>query len=346
MGSGHIGIILIIISVSLITIPVFAQDPCSDPDGYCMDKFGMNDPENYSSCLANVIAECEEKPQPTRICYNSIGKEITFSKYTPIEDYDLVYELVLQGFNEKNIEADKILVDNYKGTSQYESECVNIYKEYKQIGKESKIWRDECTDLDLAVPHTMAENIREMFSILNGVCRFADLSSFAQTVEEPKTKSSQKIVCGKGTIEKNGQCVPERATMTSEMQQKSSNGVGCLIATATFGSELAPQVQQLRELRDDTLLQTKSGSAFMTGFNEFYYSFSPTIADWERQNPVFKEVVRLAITPLITSLSILNYVDMDSEAEVLGYGIGIILLNIGMYFAVPLLMVTRLKRRF
>ncbi len=35
-------------------------------------------------------------------------------------------------------------------------------------------------------------------------------------------------------------------------------GGGCLIATATFGSELAPQVQQLRELRDGKLLQTNS----------------------------------------------------------------------------------------
>jgi hypothetical protein len=116
----------------------------------------------------------------------------------------------------------------------------------------------------------------------------------------------------------------------------SSGFGGCLIATATYGSELAPQVQRLRELRDNTLLQTNSGNVFMTGFNEFYYSFSPTIADWERQNPIFKEAVKIGITPLLTSLSILNYVDMDSEAEVLGYGISLILLNIGMYIVVPI----------
>ncbi len=110
---------------------------------------------------------------------------------------------------------------------------------------------------------------------------------------------------------------------------------GCLIATATYGTELAPQVQQLRELRENYLMKTKSGSAFMTGFNQFYYTFSPTIADWERQNPVFKEAVKIGITPLLTSLSILNYVDMDSEEEVLGYGISLILLNIGMYIVAP-----------
>ncbi|MDA1125249.1 MAG: peptidylprolyl isomerase, partial [Crenarchaeota archaeon] len=37
-------------------------------------------------------------------------------------------------------------------------------------------------------------------------------------------------------------------------------GGGCLIATATYGSELAPQVQFLREIRDNTVLQTQSGT--------------------------------------------------------------------------------------
>ena len=123
-------------------------------------------------------------------------------------------------------------------------------------------------------------------------------------------------------------------TPTQQTQENKSEG-GCLIATATYGSELAPQVQRLRELRDSTLLNSESGSAFMNSFNKFYYSFSPTIADWERQNPVFKEAVKLTITPLITSLSLLNYVEIDSEAEVLGYGVSLILLNVGMYIIAP-----------
>jgi len=127
---------------------------------------------------------------------------------------------------------------------------------------------------------------------------------------------------------------------------KSSNKGGCLIATATYGSELAPQVQQLRELRDNSLLQTQSGTSFMSTFNEFYYSFSPTISDWERQNPVFKEVVKLSITPMISSLSILNYVDMDSEESVLGYGISLIMLNVGMYFVAPIVVIHTIRKKF
>ena len=127
-------------------------------------------------------------------------------------------------------------------------------------------------------------------------------------------------------------------------QPSNNSGGGCLIATATYGSELAPQVQQLRELRDNSLLHTESGTNFMNTFNDVYYSFSPIIADYERENPVFKEAVKITLTPLISSLSILNYVDMDSEAEVLGYGISLIVLNLGMYFVAPVIVIHKIRK--
>ncbi len=101
----------------------------------------------------------------------------------------------------------------------------------------------------------------------------------------------------------------------------------------------------LREIRDNSVLTTTSGTSFMTAFNQFYYSFSPTIADMERENEVFKETVKIVITPLLTTLSILNYVDIDSEEEILGYGIGIILLNLSMYFVAPAIIIIKLRNR-
>ena len=83
----------------------------------------------------------------------------------------------------------------------------------------------------------------------------------------------------------------------------------------------------------------------MAGFNQFYYSFSPAIADYERENPVFKETVKLTLTPLLTSLTLLQYVDIDSESEMLGYGIGIILLNVGMYFVAPVIIMIEIRKR-
>jgi peptidyl-prolyl cis-trans isomerase B (cyclophilin B) len=136
----------------------------------------------------------------------------------------------------------------------------------------------------------------------------------------------------------------ETSSKKSTLDESSTVGGGCLIATATFGSELAPQVQQLRELRDNTILQTESGTTFMSGFNQFYYSFSPGIADLERQSPIFKEVVKLTLTPMLSSLSLLNYVDIDSEQEMLGYGISLIILNAGMYFAAPAIIIYKIRK--
>jgi len=166
----------------------------------------------------------------------------------------------------------------------------------------------------------------------------AEAAAAAAAAAEAAAAASAAVIEAEPEIE------PE-PMMTSQPAEEKKKGGGCLIATAAFGSEMAPQVQFLREIRDNKVLQTESGSAFMTGFNQFYYSFSPAVADYERENPAFKETVKLALTPMLTSLAILNYVDIDSESEMLGYGIGIILLNIGMYFVAPAIIIIKIKNR-
>ena len=123
-------------------------------------------------------------------------------------------------------------------------------------------------------------------------------------------------------------------------QESTEEGGGCLIATAAYGSELAPQVQMLREIRDNQLMNTESGSAFMTGFNELYYTFSPTIADMERESPVFKEIVKAGLTPMLSTLAIMD--NAESESEVLGLGLSVIALNLGMYIGLPAFGILRL----
>ena len=151
------------------------------------------------------------------------------------------------------------------------------------------------------------------------------------------TQQNEQTITKIKTIEKTSQ-IPSEDT--------SEEGGGCLIATATYGSELAPQVQQLREIRDNSLLTTTSGTQFMGTFNDVYYSFSPIIADYERENHIFKEIVKIAITPMVSSLSILNYVDMDSESSVLGYGISLIILNGLMYVGIPIAGIIVIRKRF
>jgi len=131
--------------------------------------------------------------------------------------------------------------------------------------------------------------------------------------------------------------VEETVVATQESEEE---GGGCLIATAAYGSEMAPQVQMLREIRDNQLMNTESGSAFMSGFNELYYSFSPIIADMERESPVFKEIVKLGLTPMLSTLAIME--NADSESEVLGLGLSVIALNLGMYIGLPAFGILRL----
>jgi len=154
----------------------------------------------------------------------------------------------------------------------------------------------------------------------------------------PEPTVEQVVNCGPGTESINGICQVEQ---TQESEEK---GGGCLIATAAYGSELSPQVQLLREIRDNQLMNTESGSAFMTGFNELYYSFSPTIADMQRENPMLKEAVKLGLTPMLSSLSIME--NADSESEVLGLGLSVIVLNLGMYLGVPAIVVIGIRKKF
>ena len=152
----------------------------------------------------------------------------------------------------------------------------------------------------------------------------------APTPEPVAPVVEQVVNCGPGTESVNGIC---QVVQTAEPEEE--EGGGCLIATAAYGSEMAPQVQLLREIRDNQLMNTESGKSFMGAFNEAYYSFSPYIADMERENPMFKEIVKVGLTPMLSSLAIME--NANSESEVLGLGLSVIALNLGMYIAAPAL---------
>ncbi len=123
---------------------------------------------------------------------------------------------------------------------------------------------------------------------------------------------------------------------------------GCLIATAAFGSELAPQVQALRNFRDGVVLNTFAGSSFMTIFNGWYYSFSPQFADFERDQPWLKETVRASVYPLLGILDISTRVydllAFNGEAAIVSAGLTASAL-IGLLYFAPLSAVLALQGR-
>ncbi|MHA7733487.1 peptidylprolyl isomerase [Nitrosopumilus sp. S6] len=208
----------------------------------------------------------------------------------------------------------KILSQKKTTINEYQAYETNAEGYFSQDGKNLNVKFKEIIIYDKEKFYTL--------SYSNGIDDFASqLPKFEETINAFEILSKDNT--NNSSIEENG---------------------GCLIATATFGSEMAPQVQKLRELRDNTILATQSGTAFMSGFNQLYYSFSPTIADLEREFPLFKEIVKLSITPMLSTLSILNYAEINSEQEMISYGIGIILMNIGMYFAAPTIIIYKIRK--
>lgn len=135
---------------------------------------------------------------------------------------------------------------------------------------------------------------------------------------------------------------PEDENLAMRAEEVESSG-GCLIATAAYGTELTHEVQNLRDIRNK-LYKTESGN-FMKSINGLYYSFSPTVADWERENPAFRETVKIMITPAMVSFTILDHNGIETDSGLVGYVTSVVLLNIGMYFVSPAVIIYKLRNR-
>ena len=124
---------------------------------------------------------------------------------------------------------------------------------------------------------------------------------------------------------------------------------GCLIATATYGSELSPQVQFLRGFRDNTVISTVSGSSFMKIFNGFYYSFSPSVASFIADNLVLRDIMKVILYPLIGILHVSSVVfSIFSFLSELGVVIAGLVASslIGIVYFLPTALIISLKKKF
>jgi peptide/nickel transport system substrate-binding protein len=124
-----------------------------------------------------------------------------------------------------------------------------------------------------------------------------------------------------------------------------------VIATAAYGSSLSPQVQALRNFRDELVLKTFAGRQFMKAFNAWYYSFSPSVASIVSKSPPLAGLVRILIYPLIGILQVASKVhtisSLNSELGVMITGFVASSL-IGLVYDAPwitVLLVTMKKRR-
>jgi len=115
----------------------------------------------------------------------------------------------------------------------------------------------------------------------------------------------------------------------------------CIIATATYGSELSPEVQFLRDFRDNYVLKTYAGSSFMTVFNAWYYSFSPQVAATISTSNTLRSIMKILLIPLIGILhltTISNYLFGFNEFAIIFSGF-IASSLIGVIYITPFIMI-------
>jgi hypothetical protein len=124
---------------------------------------------------------------------------------------------------------------------------------------------------------------------------------------------------------------------------------GCLIATATYGSELSPQVQFLRGFRDNSVYSSFAGSSFMTAFNGFYYSFSPSVASVIADNSALRDIMKVVLYPLIgilqVSSAVFSIFSFIPEFGIIAAGL-IASSLIGILYFMPIALIISLKKKF
>lgn len=302
----------------------------------------------FISILLNPISDSFAAPRPTILTLDSVhnnyhvGDEIVFNgKLIDSQKYSLYNELVKIRLS--NVPFGKVIgtgITDARGNFLIKIPAELWNGDGKQVSFEAHY--DGSDKYEKSTSNVIISEMRKLYTPLGKELEYEKLKEegYFEQKSAPKEQPTQSQQA-KSSFEQEVSGIEKSV---DEIIDRDVGG-GCLIATATYGTEFAPQVQQLRELRDNTLLQTSSGVSFMTGFNSFYYSFSPGIADLERENRIFKEAVKLTITPLLTSLSFLNYVDINSEAEMLVYGISLIMLNVGMYFVAPVIIIHSILRK-
>lgn len=272
------------------------------------DEFEAGDTITITGSIKNI--DLDMKHDVTVQVASPDGNRVGFAQATPTDNGEFAVTIPTGGPLWKNSGEYMILV-------AHSSDRVTVFVSYTASAMEPAM--PEPPSDPVCGPGTQ---------MVDGVCQVVQEEPTEPdvTIPPPPPPVDGEITCGAGTELVDGECVaiePE--------------GGGCLVATAAFGTEMAPQVQYLREVRDNTVMSTGSGAAFMSGFNSLYYSISPQIADMERENPLFRELVRVAITPMLASLSIMSLAENGSEVSVLGTGLLVIALNIMMYLAAPVL---------
>jgi hypothetical protein len=120
------------------------------------------------------------------------------------------------------------------------------------------------------------------------------------TLSEYYRGSLERILTRIGRSERAGTPPPPPIGIDPESDEESGSsggGTECFIATASFGSPMAAEVDVLRDFRDKYLLRNPVGSAFVS----FYYKCSPPVANFIGKHNFLKVAIRSSLYPIVKS---------------------------------------------
>jgi Tol biopolymer transport system component len=166
------------------------------------------------------------------------------------------------------------------------------------------------------------------------------------TVANSTASSTNCTVNGVGTIKliQTEITTPPPTTPTLEPPP------GCIIVTATLGNPMAPEVLYMRHVRDDMIGSNQVGKILVVGWNTFYYSWSPPIAESISKYESLRSTVGIILTPLfgIVHSTAFIYTGIEPINTALASTISFLsaaIMSIAVYVAIPILGIRILARK-
>lgn len=140
---------------------------------------------------------------------------------------------------------------------------------------------------------------------------------------------------------------PTEPTPTQEPRNQT---VGCIIATATYGSSMTPEVSYMRHVRDNMIGSNELGRILVTGWNIFYYSWSPSLASIISKSETLQILTRILLIPLIVIINFTAFVFSGIAlislplASTVAFYVGI---SMGLltYFIMPTILLFMISRK-
>jgi hypothetical protein len=210
--------------------------------------------------------------------------------------------------------------------------------------------RDLAADLEDAYPNDSLDTIQSMtFTIL--AVSFQRLSftskgsywddiSLTSTIPEPTTTTTTYTTTPTPPQNTTPQPTSPTPTEPPPTQEPQNQTVGCIIATATYGSTMTPEVSYMRHVRDNMIGSNELGRILVNGWNIFYYSWSPTLANIISNSETLQTMTRILLIPLIVIINFTAVIFSNIAfinlplASVIAFYIGISL-GLITYFIMP-----------